>query len=279
MREQLQAAGQAVYPLTLTGLWGSAATRQRPTKASPLLSAKTASPKPSPDTSRKIKQGINPRASGGPLAEAEGVGEVRRAGQGPLLGEHEGDGTMSRYNELDVQGPPVPDFYDEDRHADSHQVAAMADWAPLEALAEPDPREEWGTLGRGDRGGRGQQTEALVGVVERVSWSGGGLQLVGQPGWLDVSRWADPPVDLSGLQPGDEVTLEVQTSLPSSSRSVQHAISSSGVHSRRIRSPGRRRARGRRRRPGHPGTHPTGRRLRRLNGCRAQAGPGVLCGW
>jgi hypothetical protein len=120
---------------------------------------------------------------------------------------------MSRYNELDVQGPLVPDFYDEARHADPQRVAAMADWAPLEALAEPDPREEWGTLGLGDRGGGGgRQGEDLVGVVERVSSTGAGLQLVGHPGWLDVSKWADPPVDLSGLQPGDEVTLEVQTS-------------------------------------------------------------------
>ena len=129
---------------------------------------------------------------------------------------------MSRYNELDVQGPLVPDFYDEARHADPQRVAAMADWAPLEALAEPDPREEWGALGRGDRGGgRGQQTEELVGVVERVSPSGGGLQLVGQPGWLDVSKWADPPVDLSGLQPGDEVTLEVQTSPTTGKRYIR----------------------------------------------------------
>ena len=120
---------------------------------------------------------------------------------------------MSRYNELDVQGPLVPDFYDEARHADPHWAAAMADWAPLEALTEPEPREEWGTPGLGDRGGgRGQQTEELVGVVERVSSTGSGLQLVGHPGWLDVSKWADPPVDLSGLQRGDEVTLEVQTS-------------------------------------------------------------------
>jgi hypothetical protein len=128
---------------------------------------------------------------------------------------------MSRYNELDVQGPLVPDFYDEDRHADPQRVAAMADWAPLEALAEPDPREEWGTLGLGGRGGGGPQTEDLVGVVERVSQSGGGLQLVGQPGWLDVSRWADPPVDLSGLQPGDEVTLEVQTSPTTGKRYIR----------------------------------------------------------
>ena len=67
----------------------------------------------------------------------------------------------------------------------------------------------------------GRQGEDLVGVVERVSPSGGGLQLVGQPGWLDVSKWADPPVDLSGLQPGDEVTLEVQTSPTTGKRYIR----------------------------------------------------------
>ena len=49
-------------------------------------------------------------------------------------------------------------------------------------------------------------------MVERVSQTGTGLQLVGHAGWLDLSKWADPPVDLTGLQPGDAVTLEVQTS-------------------------------------------------------------------
>ena len=44
---------------------------------------------------------------------------------------------------------------------------------------------------------------------------------MGQPGWLDVSRWADPPVDLSGLQPGDEVTLEVQTSPTTGKRYIR----------------------------------------------------------
>ena len=69
--------------------------------------------------------------------------------------------------------------------------------------------------------GGGRQGEELVGVVERVSPSGGVLQLVGQPGWLDVSRWADPPVDLSGLQPGDGVTLEVQTSPTTGKRYIR----------------------------------------------------------
>ena len=75
---------------------------------------------------------------------------------------------MSRYNELDVQGPLVPDFYDEGRHADPQRAAAMADWAPLEALAEPDAQEEWGTLGLGDRGGGG----AARGRRSSAWWSG-----------------------------------------------------------------------------------------------------------
>ena len=115
----------------------------------------------------------------------------------------------------------------------------MADWAPLEALAEPDPGEEWGALADGDRGsGEGCQGEDLVGVVERVSSSGRRAAAGGPPRLAGREQVGQPPVDLSGLQPGDEVTLEVQTS-PTTGKRYIRALEGTGGAVRGWESAGR----------------------------------------
>ena len=131
---------------------------------------------------------------------------------------------MSRYNEIDGLEPPlVEDFYDQLAHQDADAVALAraGDERVLEqAEADPPPAPpelelgggRGGAGGGGSAGGGGRRPETLRGVVERVASSGTGLQLAGVAGWLDVSKFAAPPVDLSALQPGDAVELVIDTS-------------------------------------------------------------------
>jgi hypothetical protein len=131
---------------------------------------------------------------------------------------------MSRYGELDLgdlgPAPSVGDWWNQRRYQDADLFALAVDDAPLVALAEADPPEPWGELDSGDRGGGGRgsgsgagrtgETEVVVARVAVVSARGTGIQLVGTryaEEWLNVSRYS--AVDLSGIQPGDEVEVEV----------------------------------------------------------------------
>jgi hypothetical protein len=123
---------------------------------------------------------------------------------------------MSRYGELDLgdlgPAPSVDDWWDERRHRDPALSALALDDAPLAALGEPDPREDWGTLDAGGRGGGGRaggaKTEVVRARVALVSSRLTGIQLVGYgEEWINTSSWR--PVDLSGVRPGDEVEAEV----------------------------------------------------------------------
>ena len=49
-----------------------------------------------------------------------------------------------------LEPPLEPTWFDERVWCHPDCVAALRSWEPLESLAEPDPREEWGTLGLGD---------------------------------------------------------------------------------------------------------------------------------
>jgi hypothetical protein len=123
---------------------------------------------------------------------------------------------MSRYGELDLgdlgPAPSVDDWWDERRHQDPALSALALDDAPLVALVEPDPREDWGTLDAGGRAGGGRaggaETEVVRARVALVSSRLTGIQLVGYgEEWINTSNWR--PVDLSGVQAGDEVEAEV----------------------------------------------------------------------
>ena len=125
---------------------------------------------------------------------------------------------MSRYGELDLgdlgPAPSVDDWWDERRHRDPALYALALDDAPLAALGEPDPREDRGTLDAGGRAGGGRaggaETEVVRARVALVSGRLTGLQLVGTrygEEWINTSGWR--PIDLSGVQAGDEVEAEV----------------------------------------------------------------------
>ena len=110
-------------------------------------------------------------------------------------------------NHLD---PLVPDFHDEDQHADPEWVALMSSWAPIEHLSEADPPGRWGfdPGGLPGAGAGPRQTEARSGAVLRVSATG--VVLDDFPDvWLNVSRYG-PPVDLRGVHTGDICTAEVE---------------------------------------------------------------------
>jgi hypothetical protein len=133
---------------------------------------------------------------------------------------------MSRYGELDLgdlgPAPSVDDWFDQAKHQDP-DLSALAGEGDALLLAEaqrsgpPEP-EPWGELDPGYRGGGGSgsgagrpgEREVVVAPVAAVSARGTGLQLVGTryaEAWLNVSRYS--AVDLSGVQPGDEVEAEV----------------------------------------------------------------------
>jgi len=133
---------------------------------------------------------------------------------------------MSRYGELDLgdlgPAPSLDDWYDQARHQDP-DLSALAedgdaivlDEAQRSGPPEPEPR---GVLDPGDRGGPGGGggagvTETVAARVALVAGTGTGLTLLGWPpdapgAWVNVSRYR--PVDLSGVQPGDEVELTVE---------------------------------------------------------------------
>jgi hypothetical protein len=133
---------------------------------------------------------------------------------------------MSRFGELDLgdlgPAPSVDDWFDQAKHQDP-DLSALAGEGDALLLDEaqrsgPPAPEPWGELdhsaggGRGGGGGAGA-TEAVVARVALVAGTGTGLTLLGWPpedpgAWVNVSRYR--PVDLSGVQPGDEVELTVE---------------------------------------------------------------------
>jgi hypothetical protein len=127
---------------------------------------------------------------------------------------------MTRYNELDLGelGALSPDWYDQSAHQppDLLALALAGDQLVLEQ-SEADPPQVWGVLelerGGADGGRRGPRTEMLRGRVQRIASDGGGVVLAGtgtdaDDSWINASRWADPPVDFSGLRVGELVEFE-----------------------------------------------------------------------
>jgi len=124
----------------------------------------------------------------------------------------------------------VRDWHDAQAHGpELHRL--HADWGPFEADGvEPDPPgpvgfdvssvgpRRTGGAGGGGAGGGGRAPAAVVrGTVRTVSKDGGGIILVGtgdpevDGNWANSSRFADPPVDFSGLRRGQAVEVELDT--------------------------------------------------------------------
>ena len=107
-------------------------------------------------------------------------------------------------------GPLTEDWYAEER-TELERVDEMGDWSALEPLTAGDPPESWGAIDLGSAGAPAgpRQTEARSGAVLRVSATG--VVLDDHPDvWLNLSRYASPPVDLRGVHTGDVCTAQVE---------------------------------------------------------------------